>query len=166
MKFGRKRLDSALLSTLDLQPGERMLALADDGSGRLVVATETALHLQRTPPNYSRLGWETIERASYQDGFLTIFLTNEGASSALRIPLGEDTKLAIVVRDRATATVVVDRLVTLTDQLGVRVVGRRAPRADHVVWRVELDPGLPNTPEIHDAIDQALADIMAEVGGL
>jgi hypothetical protein len=166
MKLGRKRLDSTVLAALDLQPGEHVLAWADDGAGRLVVATETALHLQRTPPDYTRLGWETIERASYQDGLLTVFLTGEDASRSLRIPLGEDTKLPIVVRDRVTASVVVDRLVTLTGNLGVRVVGRRAPRSDHVVWRVEPDPGLPDTSEIREASDQALADIKAEVGGI
>ncbi len=53
---------------LDLQPKERVLAWADDGAGRPVVATETALHLQRVPPEYARFGWEQIERASYESG--------------------------------------------------------------------------------------------------
>jgi len=164
MKLRRKRLDPDLLAALNLQHGEHVLAWAEDAAGRPVVASETALHLQRTPPSYTRLGWETIERASYKDGFLTVLLTDEPGSSGLRIPLGDDKRLAIVVRDRVTASIVVDRFITLTDDMGFRVVGRRAPGSDHVAWRVERDAGLPDTEEIRLSIDQALAEVRAEVG--
>ena len=89
MRWRKTPLDPAVKDQLELRPKEKILAWVDDGSGRVVVASETALHLQRTPPAYSRFGWEQVERASYDSGTLTVVLTPELGSATLRIPVGE-----------------------------------------------------------------------------
>ncbi len=90
MKWKREDLTPTCASALDLQPKERVLAWADDGAGRPVVATETALHLQRVPPEYARFGWEQIERASYEAGTLTVVLGDSLGGVTLRVPVGSE----------------------------------------------------------------------------
>ena len=124
MKFRKQSLPESVRDQLKLRPRERILAWADDGSGRAVVASETALHLQRVPPRYSRFGWEQIERVGYEAGVLTITLTPELDSATLRVPVGEDRHLPVVIRDRVTASVLVDRHVALLGDDGVRIVGK------------------------------------------
>jgi hypothetical protein len=148
---------------LELRPKEKVLAWVDDGSGRVVIASETALHLQRTPPAYSRFGWEQVERASYDSGTLTVVLTPELGSATLRIPVGERRELPVVVRDRVTASVLVNRFVPLRGDAGVRIVGRRQENGE-VIWRSELDAALADDAAAQGEAAIALAEVRAEVG--
>ena len=163
MKWKRAELDPDVYSLLEVRPKERVLAWADDGAGRPVVATETALHLQRVPPDYARFGWEQIERASYEAGTLTVVLGDSLGGATLRVPVGTERDLPVVVRDRITASVVVDRFVALSGDAGVRIVGRRAADGG-VIWRLDLDPGLQSDPRAVTASEEALVEVRAEVG--
>jgi hypothetical protein len=155
------KLPGDIRSQLELSPKERVLAWADDGNGRAVVASETALHLQRHPPTYSRFSWNQIEHASYEGGVMTIALTPDLGSASLRVPVGESRELPVVVRDRVTSSVVVDRFVPIEGDLGVRIIGRRG---DHgLVWRMDLDPALADRSEVVEQADGLLAEIQAEV---
>ena len=127
------------------------------------MASESALHLQRVPPDYARLGWDQIEHASYEAGMLTVTLTPELDSAVLRVPVGEDRDLPVVVRDRVSASVVIDRFEPLDGEVGVRMVGRRA--ADGAItWRTDLDPTLVGRPDVEDSARRALAEARAEIG--
>lgn len=163
MRWRRSPLAPAVKEQLELRPKERVLAWVDDGAGRIVVASETALHLQRTPPAYSRIGWEQVERASYDSGTLTVVLVPEQGSATLRIPVGEGRDLPVVVRDRVTASVLVNRFVPLRGDAGVRIVGRRQENGQ-VLWRSELDPGLADDAGARGEAAMALAEVRAEVG--
>jgi hypothetical protein len=163
MRWRRTPLDPAVKDQLELRPKEKILAWVDDGSGRVVVASETALHLQRTPPAYSRFGWEQVERASYDSGTLTVVLTPELGSATLRIPVGEGRELPVVVRDRVTASVLVNRFVPLRGDTGVRIVGRRQENGE-VLWRSELDAALADDAAAQGEAAIALAEVRAEVG--
>jgi hypothetical protein len=163
MKWRRSPLDPAVKEQLDLRPREKILAWVDDGAGRVVVASETALHLQRTPPSYSRVGWEQVERASYDSGTLTVVLVPEQGSATLRIPVGDGRELPVVVRDRVTASILVNRFVPLRGEAGVRIVGRRQENGQ-VLWRSELDPGLAEDAGAQKAAALALTEVRAEVG--
>ena len=163
MKWKRAELDPEVYARLDVRPKERVLAWSDDGAGRPVVATETALHLQRVPPDYARFGWEQIERASYEAGTLTVVLGEALGGATLRVPVGAERQLPVVVRDRITASVVVDRFVALSGDAGVRVVGRRGADGG-VTWRIDLDAELEGDPRAGAASQEALAEVRAEVG--
>jgi hypothetical protein len=164
VRWRRPALDDEVRELLDLAPKERILAWVDDGSGRLVVASDTALHVQRTPPGYSRLGWEQIERASYDSGVLTVVLAPDLGDATLRVPVGDGRDLPVVVRDRVTASVIVDRFVALDGESGVRIVGRRGPAGD-IRWRADLDPPLAGDPAARAEAQDVLAEVRAEVGG-
>lgn len=163
MRWRKPSLDPAVKEQLELRPKEKVLAWVDDGAGRVVVASETALHLQRTPPSYSRFGWEQVERASYDSGTLTVVLVPEQGSATLRIPVGDGRELPVVVRDRVTASILVNRFVPLRGDEGVRIVGRRQ-ESGQVLWRSELDPGLADDAGARGEAALALAEVRAEVG--
>ena len=162
MKLRRPKLPDDIRGQLDLTRGEHILAWADDGQGRLVVASEGGLHLQRVPPDYSRLGWEEIEHVSYDSGVMTIDLVPEQGSASLRVPIGSERELPVAVRDRVTASVVVDRFVPLVDDRGVRIIGRRAASGE-THWRLDLDPSIADQEAVVSEAGRLLADIKAEV---
>ncbi len=164
MKWRRPALDDDVRELLHLAPKERILAWVDDGSGRLVVASDTALHVQRIPPEYSSFGWEQIERASYDSGVLTVVLGPDLGGATLRVPVGDGRDLPVVVRDRVTASVIVDRFVALDGESGVRIVGRRGPSGG-IAWRADLDPDLVGDPAARAGAQEALVEVRAEVGG-
>lgn len=167
MRWRKGVLDPAVRAQLDLRSHEKVLAWADDGAGRAVIASESALHLQRTPPEYSRLGWEQIEHVSYETGVMTVTLGPAHGSVRLRVPVGDDPQLPVVVRDRVTASVLVDRFVPLRGDAGVRIVGRRqvgGPAGDDVLWRAELDPTLVADAAARHEAQVAEREVRAEVG--
>jgi hypothetical protein len=161
VKWQRSKFPDDVRRQLSLRDRERILAWADDGAGRLVVASELALHLQRNPPEYSRIGWDQIERAGYDGGVMAITLIPELSSSTLRVPVGAERELPVVIRDRVTASVVVDRFVPLVNDRGVRIVGRRS---DHGIrWRTDLDPEIAEDQQCVNEAQRLLAEAQAEV---
>jgi hypothetical protein len=158
----RQKLPPEVQSQLMLGPKERVLAWADDGHGRPVVASETALHLQRMPPEYSRITWDQIEHARYDEGVLVLALSPELGSATLRIPVGQGRELPVAVRDRVTSSVVVDRFVELRGEHGVRIIGRRTD-AGGVVWRTDLDPMLSGDPAVDAEVQTLLDEVKSEI---
>ena len=156
------KLPDEVRSQLDLIPKERILSWTDDGGGRLVVASETALHLQRNPPDYARLSWDQIETARYGEGLLTVVLVPELDSATLRIPVGDARDLPVAVRDRVTASVVVDRFVAIDGVRGARIVARRTTDGSPS-WRLDLDPELVGDPDAVSQAEMALEDVKREV---
>ena len=162
----KDRLDDDVLAQLRLQPGERVLAFGVDPDGRAVVGTDRGLLLQRTPPQYSRVLWHEIDRASFADDLLTVQLPVEpgGDPSRLRIRLAVTGRLPEVVRDRVTASVVLDQHVPLRGREGVRVVARRRPDGDVLQWGFVVDEGLVLTADEMASAQVAVGEIRAEYG--
>jgi hypothetical protein len=162
----RERLDDEQLARLGLLPGERVLAFGHDPDRRAVVATDRSLLLQRTPPDYSRYDWHEVERASFADDVLTVRLAASPPAGAtrLRVPLADAGRLPEVVRDRVTASVLLDQHVPLRGKAGVRVVARRRPAGDVLAWGYVVDEGLTLTAEEQEAAEAALAAVRAEYG--
>jgi hypothetical protein len=158
----RSRLPDEVRSHLQLRERERILAWADDGEGRPVVASETALHLQRNPPAYSRFSWHQIEQARYEDGVMTVVLVPDLGSATLRVPVGESRDLPVAVRDRVTASVAVDRFVVLEGDRGARIVARKTDDGG-LSWRLDLDPDLVGHPDVVKAAESALEEVKREV---
>ena len=162
MILRRRKLPDDVRSQVELKDRERVLAWADDGAGRLVVASETALHLQRNPPQYTRITWDQVEQARYDEGILTILLAPDLGSAALRVPVGDGLDLPVVVRDRVTSSVVVDRFVAIDGDLGARIVARKT-ESGAVTWRLDLNPELAGRPEAAQAAEAALQEVKREV---
>jgi len=168
--FKREPLPDTITQSLDLIPGERVLAFGTDPLGRYVIATTQGLHLQRRPPAYSRLDWSSIRHASFDSMALRLDVdepSSEGtvSATALKVPLLDHGDLPQVVRDRIMASIALQQHVALRGRLGVTVAARRQPGSDDLQWGVTYDNGLDATdPELAADAADALTQVRAESG--
>ena len=82
------------------------------------------------------------------------------------LTIDEPGRLLGLVRERVTASVVLQRHVVLAGRRGLRVIARRAPRGDApLAWFYEYDEGVdPDDPGVRAAAAAALAAARDEVG--
>ena len=151
-----------------LTRGERLLAWAETSSGALVGGSRDALHLpDREPP---RLPWEEISTAEWDVDERELRVVEVGSYGEVqpehRLTLADPDRLLTLVRERVTASIVVQRHVVVRDRLGVRVIGRRAPGGrGAIAWFVDYDDGLePADPDVAAVVDEALALARGDVG--
>jgi hypothetical protein len=149
---------------MPVAPGERLLALAErtDG-GAAVGGTRDALYLPE------RLAWEAVATAEWdrEAELLRVVETGEfGLERAVHeLPLRAPDRLLQLVRERITASFVLQRHTPVAGRRGVRVLARRPPAGGPIAWYVDYDAGLdPTDPAVTDVVEAALADARAEVG--
>jgi hypothetical protein len=158
---GRPRLSS-------LRRGERLLAWAATADGATVGGSRDALHLPDREP--ARLPWEEIATAEWDADERLLHVVEVGTygeqQAEHRFALVDPDRLLSLVRERVTASIVVQRHVPVRGRLGVRVLGRRAPAASGAIaWFVEYDAGLdPADPDVAAVVDEALAVARGDVG--
>ena len=157
-------------SPVQVTAGERVLAWAEAGEGA-VAGTRDALYLQRAPsPVGTRIPWEQVEAADW-DSETSVLRVSEVGTWGERRPehrftLEEPGRLLELVRERVTASVVLQRHVPVSGRRGLRVIARRAPRGDQpITWVFEYDAGVdPADPEVRRVAREALAAARDEVG--
>lgn len=146
-------------SAARVRPGERVLAEAEAPDG-VVAGTRAALYLADR-----RIPWEQVDAASWNSeaGVLTVTETAPWGEPqpVHRIPLTDAARLLELVRERVTATVVLQR----SFDHG-QVLARRSPTgSQEITWFVRYDPGAdPADPAVAAATDAALAQARADVG--
>lgn len=171
---------------LNLEHGERVLAADQDVAGHWWVATHLALHVpvEALPANselgepsgsaYRRLRWERIDKASW-DRDSDALRVAETATFGQVLPTVSarfaraghtfGRGLLGVIRERVTASIVVNRHVPLYGQQGVRVIARRRPgSADPLEWSMAFDDQLdPAEPQVLADAERAIASIRDQV---
>jgi hypothetical protein len=149
-------------------PGERLLAWASTPDGGSVGGTRAALYLPDRDP--SRLPWEEVATAEWDTDEEVLRVVEVGRFGEPQpehwLRLDQPTRLLSLVRERVTASIVLQRHVPVRDRLGVRVLGRRSPGTHGpIAWFVEYDEGLdPAAPDVQGVVDDALAAARADVG--
>lgn len=163
MRLGGKRPSQP---TVAVAPGEKVLAWAESADGRVVAGTRDALYL----PDDVRLPWEQVEAADWDRDTDVLRVSEVGRWGEERVEhdftIEEPGRLLELVRERVTASVVLQRHVPLAGRRGLRVIARRAPRGDRPLrWFYEYDEGIdPEDPQVHAAAVAALAAARDEVG--
>ena len=148
-----------------MAPGEKVLAWATTTSGEVVAGTRDALYVDAY-----RLPWEEVEAADWDRDTSVLRLSEVGAWGEQRVEhafaIEEPGRLLELVRERITASVVLQRHVPLERHRGLRVIARRAPRGDRpIAWFYEYDEGVdPEDPVVREAARAALAAARDEVG--
>ncbi len=157
----RRRIRAAL----DLEPGERVLAVARADDGSYVVATDRALHRAAEHGGSVRIPWHDVDRARWDADTDTLHLVQDGEPRrAHRMRLERPGPLPETVRERVQSSIVISQHVRLSGTRGVRIVGRRQPGREELLWRITLDPGLdPDDPLVREAVERALAEFKAQV---
>ena len=117
--------------------------------GRVLAGTRDAVYL----PTGDRLPWEQVEAADWDSDAELFRLSEVGSWGEQRrehaFALGEPGRFLELVRERVTASLVLQRHVPVRGDAGLRVIGRRAPRGGTIAWFVHYDEGVdPADPEV------------------
>ena len=149
---------------LEVGPGERLLAWTTAADGTVIGGTRDALYLPE------RLPWEQVEAADWDSESSTFRVREVGSWGRPRIEhrftLKEPGRLLQLVRERVTASVVLQRHVPIRGKRGVRVIARRAHgRHDELSWVYEFDEGVdPDDPAVRRIAAEALVAAREELG--
>lgn len=149
---------------IEVAAGERVLAWATSTDGP-VGGTRDALYVPG-----ARIPWEQVEAAEWDTDFGILRVSEVGSWGAARpvheLTIDEPGLLLELVRERVTATIVLQRHVPIEGKRGLRVIARRAPGGDRALsWVYEYDAGIdPADPLVRQAAGEALSAARDEVG--
>ena len=134
----------------------------------MVAGTRDALYLPGPPPR--RVPWEQVEAADWDLDTDTLRVSEVGTWGEPRpsyeLTMTEPGRLLELVRERITASVVLQRHVPIRGKRGVRVIARRAPSGSRELsWLFEYDEGIdPADPFVAHAAREALSAAQNEAG--
>lgn len=164
LRLRREQPDLAVAS------GERLLAWATDTHGGVVGGTRHALYLTEAERAPVRIPWEQVEAADWDRDTSVLTVSEVGTWGQVRrqhrVAIDQPGSLLELVRERVTASIVLQRHVAVRGRRGVRVVARRAPHSTgEIAWFLEYDDGVePDDASVRAAVDQALRAARGEVG--
>jgi hypothetical protein len=169
--------------------GEKVLAATEARDGTWLLATRSALvlvppRLVEPPqvvepsrvvepvetPRVATIPWQQVESADWSRDDDRLRVSEVGEYGEPRpvheLHLDDPGKLLPMVRERVTASVVLQRRVVVRDKQGLFVVARRAPNgASAITWAYELDAGLdPDDPEVRRLAELGLRAAAEELG--
>ena len=154
---------------VDVAPGEKVLAAATATDGTVLAGTRDAFY-SVTGGETRRVPWEQVEAADW-DRDTDTFRLSEVDSWGRQRPvhtatLTEPGRLLELVRERVTASVVLQRHVPVAGRRGLRVIARRAPSGSGTIhWVYEYDEGVdPDDPAVRAAAREALELARRDVG--
>jgi hypothetical protein len=170
--FRRDRtLPAEVLGRADLPRGTKVLSATRAGDGTWLLGTRDALVLVPDDDGAVRaVAWEQVASADWSRDDETLRVVEVGEFGQPRptysFAIDEPGRFLQLVRERVTASVVMQRRVTVRGREGFSVIGRRAPRGGGAItWAYELDPGLdPEDPEVQRLAAGALRAAADELG--
>lgn len=148
-------------SAVPVAAGERVLASAPiTGTDGVVAGSREALYVAG-----ERLPWEQVRSARWDQDSETLTV-NDTSGGVRRVSLDDPTRLLQLVRERVTASVVVQHVVPLPVGTA-RVVARRAGGgAREITWTVEYDDMAdPDDPAVVTLVQAALDSAQDDLGG-
>lgn len=155
---------------IDVAAGERILASMTAEDGTVLAGTRDAFYVEAPDAEVSRIPWEQVESADWDEDSGSFRLSEVGTWGAQRakhvVTLAEPGRLLELVRERVTASVVLQRHVPVDGRRGLRVIARRAPRGDRPIeWMYEYDEGVdPSDPAVVATAREALEVARLDVG--
>ncbi len=163
-----ERAPELIVQAAGLRRGEKVLAFAQDGT-RWLLGTRLAFLVVEPGAETVRLGWETVQAADWDQEASTLTVSEVGRYGAERasfvFSLDNPALLLQLVRERVTASVVLQRGYLMDGKRGFKVIGRRPPAGGPIAWMHEYDAGIdPEAPEVEAAAADALARARADVG--
>ena len=157
------------LPAVEVEQGERVLAGTTTADGTVLAGTRDAFYLVRGASTL-RVAWEQVEAADWDRDTDVFRLSEVGAWGEERpvhtATLTDPGRLLELVRERVTASVVLQRHVRVDGRRGLRVIARRAPSGSgSLSWVYEYDEGVdPDDPAVRAAARQGLEAAQRDVG--
>jgi hypothetical protein len=161
---------AAVQQRAHLPGGERVLAGAVADDGTWLLGTRDALVLVPATGDAVRIAWECVEAADWDRDAGRLRISEVGEFGQPRpvhvLTVPEPGTLLPMVRERVSASVLLQRRVVVSGRSGLRVVARRAPSGRGATsWSYELDPGVdPDDPAVRRAAEAGLRAAEDELG--
>ena len=156
---------------LPVVAGERLLAWAEGGPGVVVGGTREALYLLDAGRNEpQRIPWEQVQAADWDSEASILRVSEVGhwgdERPEHRFELEDPRLLLQLVRERVSASVLLQRHVPVDGRRGLRVIARRASTGEReVAWVYEFDEGIdPDDPVVRRLAAEALTAAREEIG--
>lgn len=148
---------------------DRVLAFASTREGSWLLGSRSALHLVPTTGQPVVLPWESVEDAAWDSDGERLRIVVMGVygrpKPSYSFVMEEPGLLLQLVRERVTASVVLQRRVPVFGRKGLTLVGRRSPAGGRIRWFHVYDAGVdPDDPRVVSAAQKALAQGQADVG--
>jgi len=163
-----------VVAAASLARGERVLAGAGATDGTWLFGTREALVVVPSPaggePVETRIPWEQVERADWDREEDRLVVSQVGEFGRVRpqhaFNVPDPGLFLELVRERVTASVVLQRRVLTAGNRGLMVIGRRPPAGDgEVSWAYQFDAGVdPEDPEVMARAEAGLRAAQAELG--
>ena len=166
MRLRRPALPREVAAKVDGRP----LAFAETVDGAWLVGTRAELVIVG-PGEPRRIPWEQLEDADWDRDESRLRLTEIGQFGQPRptysftLPEAEPRALLELVRERVTASIVLQRGHLVSGKRGFKVIGRRSPQGGPILWMHEYDAGIdPDDPAVAAAAEAALRQAREDVG--
>ena len=163
---------AAVVARAGLPRGDKVLtgAVADDGSWLL----GTRDRLVIVPPDAAApvraVAWERVETADWDREAERLRVVEVGEFGRPRpehsFTVADPGLVLPMIRERVTASVLLQRRVPVRGRKGLLVIARRPPRGSgEITWAYELDAGLaPDDPDVRAAAERGLRAAQDELG--
>ena len=170
MRFGAREwpepAPAEVVARADLPRGEKVLASAES-AGVWLLGTRAAFVVV-AETQHSRIPWEQVERANWDRDASRLEVSEVGewglSRPVHRFILDDPGRLLELMRERVTASVVLQRRAVVRGRKGLNVIARRAPTGGEVGWFVEYDEGVdPDDPSVRALAGQALDRARSEL---
>ena len=172
--FAREPLaPDTVVARAGLPRGAKVLAAAEARDGTWLLGTRDHLVVVPEPSAGTAvraISWQQVEAADWKRDEDRLRISEVGEFGRARPVhehlLDDPGQLLAFVRERVTASVVLQRRVVVRDRLGLLVVARRAPNGTgDLTWAYELDAGLdPDDPEVRAMADRGDRAAAEELG--
>ena len=162
-------MPAEVLARADLPRGDRVLARAVSDDGTWLLGTRDALVMVK-PDGTIRVAWERVETADWDrdKGRLRVAEVVEfGEVRPVHVfSVPDPGRLLPMVRERVSASVLLQRRVVVSGRRGLTVIARRPPRGrGDITWAYEFDVGMdPEAPAVQQATEEALRAAQQELG--
>jgi hypothetical protein len=149
----------------------RVLASAETAEGTWLVGTRDALVVVSSANGeIETVPWEGVQRADWDVETSTLTVERVEEFGAPVVPMVFEVAapgpFLQLLRERVSASIVVQKRVVLERKRGLTVIGRRPPSGDgEVTWAYELDKGVdPADPAVLAAADAGLREAQESLG--
>jgi hypothetical protein len=150
---------------------ERVLASAESADGTWLVGTRDALVVVRpVDGSHEVVPWERVQRADWDLDTSKLTVERVEEFGTLVVPMVFEVPapgpFLQLLRERVSASIVVQKRVVLERKRGLTVIGRRPPSGrGKVTWAYELDQGVdPTDPAVLAAAEAGLREAQESLG--